>query len=297
MTSKEIRKYIDLVEGITLDGTHFKGGGFGFVGELLPIGDRVITESGAGLSRIWSYIRAGIPFVQLTAFRSHLPLSVNKERNHQLLQAFRAFGLSSIRVLGGWNEVDRETGLRTPVEEDSFFIPLSDKSQLTGDELAELAMMVSRQYDQNAFLYGDGKFVYAFCLLNIDIEPIGSYETLDTHKMEHGWSRVRGNKEKAKIDPKTGETIVKPAVGQKWSWSFPSDTPSQAVPVGSFVVSKLAGTYMPNPKFAANDTEVPGKVTGETLPRQVRDGFRFKGYYRPSGVYQAMIMLRKGTYV
>jgi len=297
MSSDETRKYIDPAEGITLDGTHFKPGGYGFVGELLPIGDRVITESGAGLSRIWSYIRAGTPFVQLTAFRSHLPLSVNKERNHKLLQAFRAFGLSGIRVLGGWNEVDRETGLPRPVEEDSFFIPLSDKSQLTGDELAELAMMVSRQYDQDAFLYGDGKNVHAFDLRDHEIEPIGSYDTLDTHKMEQGWSRVRGNKEKVKIDPRTGEKIVKPAAGQKWSWSFPSETPSQAVPAGSYMASKLAGTYMPNPKFAANDTEVPGKVAGETLPRQVREGFRFKGYYRPSGVYQAMIMLRKGTYV
>jgi len=54
---------------------------------------------------------------------------------------------------------------------------------------------------------------------------------------------------------------------------------------------------MPNPKFAANDTEVPGKVAGDTLPRQVREGFRFKGYYRPSGSIEAMIMLRKGTYV
>jgi hypothetical protein len=297
MSSDETRKYIDPVKGITLDGTHFKPGGYGFVGELLPIGDRVITESGAGLSRIWSYIRAATPFVQLTAFRSHLPLSVNKERNHKLLQAFRAFGLSGIRVLGGWNEVDRETGLPRPVEEDSFFIPLSDKSRLTGDELAELAMMVSRQYDQDAFLFGDGKFVHVFSLIDNDIQPIGSYETLDTHKMEQGWSRVRGNKEKVKIDPRTGEKIVKSAAGQKWSWNFPSETPSQAIPAGSYMASRLAGTYMPNPKFAANDTEVPGKVVGEPLPRQVREGFRFKGYYRPSGVYQAMIMLRKGTYI
>lgn len=44
MSSDETRKYIDPVEGITLDGTHFKGGGYGFVGELLPIGDRVIDH-------------------------------------------------------------------------------------------------------------------------------------------------------------------------------------------------------------------------------------------------------------
>ena len=297
MSSDETRKYIDPVKGITLDGTHFKPGGYGFVGELLPIGDRVITEAGAGLSRIWSYIRAGTSFVQITAFRSHLPLTVNKERNHKLLQAFRAFNLSSIRVLGGWNEVDRETGLLRPVEEDSFFIPLSDQSQLTGDELAELATMVSRQCDQDAFLYGDGEFVHVFHLLDHDIQTIGSYETLDTHMMEQGWSRVRGNKARVRIDPESGVTTVKPAAGQKWSWSFPSETSSQAAPVGSFVATKLAGTYMPNPKFAANDTEVPGKVVGEPLPRQVREGFRFKGYYRPSGVYQAMLMLRKGTYV
>jgi hypothetical protein len=297
MSSDETRKYIDPVKGITLDGRHFKGGSYGFVGELLPIGDLVITESGAGLSRIWSYIRAGTSFVQLTAFRSHLPLTINKERNHKLLQAFRAFNLSSIRVLGGWNEVDRETGLLRPVEEDSFFIPLSDQSQLTGDELAELATMVSRQCDQDAFLYGDGEFVHVFHLLDHDIQTIGSYATLDTHKMEQGWRRVRGNKEKVKIDPRTGEKIVKSAAGQKWSWNFPSETPSQAIPAGSYMASRLAGTYMPNPKFAANDTEVPGKVVGEPLPRQVREGFRFKGYYRPSGVYQAMIMLRKGTYI
>jgi hypothetical protein len=298
MSSDETRKYIDPVEGITLDGTHFKGGGYGFVGELLPIGDRVITGSGAGLSRIWSYIRAGTSFVQLTAFRSHLLLTINKERNHKLLQAFRAFNLSSIRVLGGWNEVDRETGLLRAVEEDSFFIPLSDNSQLTGDELAELAMMVSRQYDQDAFLYGDGEFVHVFHLLDHDIQTIGSYETLDTHKMEQGWSRVRGNKARVRIDPESGQEVVRPAAGQKWSWSLPPDMPSQAVPVDSYMASKLAGTHRPNPKFAANDyIDVPGKVAGETLPRQVREGFRFKGYYRPSGVYQAMIMLRKGTYV
>jgi hypothetical protein len=287
MSSDETRKYIDPVKGITLDGTHFKPGGYGFVGELRPMGDRMIAY----------YINAGIPFVQLTAFRGHLPLSVNKERNHTLLQAFRAFNLSSIRVLGGWNEVDRETGLLRPVEEDSFFIPLSDQSQLTGDELAELATMVSRQCDQDAFLYGDGEFVHVFHLLDHDIQTIGSYATLDTHKMEQGWRRVRGNKEKVKIDPRTGEKIVKSAAGQKWSWNFPSETPSQAIPAGSYMASRLAGTYMPNPKFAANDTEVPGKVVGEPLPRQVREGFRFKGYYRPSGVYQAMIMLRKGTYI
>jgi hypothetical protein len=200
-------------------------------------------------------------------------------------------------VLGGWNEVDRETGLLRPVEEDSFFIPLSDQSQLTGDELAELATMVSRQCDQDAFLYGDGEFVHVFHLLDHDIQTIGSYATLDTHKMEQGWRRVRGNKEKVKIDPRTGEKIVNSAAGQKWSWNFPSETPSQAIPAGSYMASRLAGTYMPNPKFAANDTEVPGKVVGEPLPRQVREGFRFKGYYRPSGVYQAMIMLRKGTYI
>src|SRR4051794_11654023 len=92
-------------------------------------------------------------------------------------------------------------------------------------------------YDQDAFLYGDGKFVYAFGLLDNDIEPIGSYDTIDTHKMEYGWSRVRGNKEKVRLDPRTGEKIVRPAAGRKWSWSFPSKTASQAVPVGPYIAS------------------------------------------------------------
>jgi hypothetical protein len=290
-----MRKLLNLVEGVSLDTDTSDG----FVGDLRPLGDRMLAESGAGLSRIWSYLDSSTPFVQLTAFRGHLPLTVNKNRNAKLLQGFRAFGLSAIRLRGGWDELDKETNTRRPVEEDSFFIPLSPPAEIDKDELADLALMLSRQYDQDAFIFGDGEIIHLFDLRNDTIEQIGTYETIDTHKMEYGWSRVQSNKEKVKIDKKTGKEVVKPRAGKQWAWGFPSDTPSTATPAGSYLKSKLAGTYQPSPRIAAAvaDQPIQGKAVGEALDAQIREGFRFHGYYGPASVAQAQAMLRAGTWV
>lgn len=297
MTRGEIGKPILEGKSVTINGRTYKPGpGNGFVGYLVPMGDREITQPGAGQSRIWSCIKAGYPFVQLTAFRDHLPEKVNRERNHEMFQAFRAFGFCGLRVLGVWEEIDKETGIRTLVDEDSFFIPLMVKSQLTGNELAELAMMMSHRYDQDAFLYGDGKTVYGFYLRDQTIKWIGSYDTIDTDDLEYGWSRVQFNKEKVKIDPNTRQEVA------KWSasdaWSYLSERTAQAVAAGSYMASMLAGTHKPNSKFGANDyQDIPGKVAEEVLPQQVREGFRFEGYYRPINSIGAILMLRAGTWV
>jgi hypothetical protein len=297
MTRGEIGKPILEGKSVTINGRTYKPGpGDGFVGCLVPIGGREIAQHGAGQSRIWSCIRVGYPFVQLTAFRGHLPEKVNQERNHEMFQAFRAFDFCGLRVLGVWDELDKETGIRTPVDEDSFFIPLTEKSQLTGNELAELAMMMSHRYDQDAFLYGDGKTVYGFYLRDQTIEWIGSYDTIDTHDLEYGWSRVQSNDEKGKIDPKTRQEPVKLSAGDPWSYL--SERMAQAVPAGSYMASMLAGTHKPNSKFGANEfDDIPGKVAGEVLPRQVREGFRLEGYYYPINSISAMLMLRAGTLV
>jgi hypothetical protein len=297
MTRGEIGKTILKGKSLTMnDRTYKPGPGNGFVGYLVPMGNRQITQPGAGQSRIWSCIKAGYPFVQLTAFRSHLPEKVNRERNHEMFQAFRAFGFCGLRMLGVWEELDRETGIRTPVDEDSLFIPLTEKSQLTGNELAELAMMMSHRYNQDVFLYGDGKTVYGFYLRDQTIEWIDSYDTIDTHDLEYGWSRVQSNKEKVKIDPETRREVAKLSVGDPWSYL--SEMTAQAVPAGSYIASLLAGTHKPNSKFGANDFEdIPGKLAGEVVPRQVREGFRFEGYYYPINSISAMLMLRAGTLV
>jgi hypothetical protein len=231
--SDGIQNYINPDEGATLNGRHFKPGvNTGFVGELCPIGDRMPSKPSAGLNRIWHYIEAGIPFVQLTAFRKSLLLAVNRERNHKMFQTFRTFGLSGIRVLGTWNETDPKTSAVSLVEEDSFFIPLTEKSKLMPDELADLAEIMSLQYDQDAFLFGDGKSVHLFDFINHEIVQIGPYETLDTHMLEQAWSRARSNEEKPR----------KPAAGQKWAWGFPSDQASKAIQVGPYMSAKLSGT-------------------------------------------------------
>jgi hypothetical protein len=225
-------------------------------------------------------------------------LTVKRERNHKIFQAFRAFGFCGLRVQGVWEDLEKETGVRMPVEEDSFFIPLTEKSRLTKDELAELAAMMSRRYDQDAFLYGDGKTVYGFYLRDQTIEWIGSYDTINTRDLEYGWSRVQSNKQKARIELNARQEVTKGGADEPSAWSYLSETAIQVVPTGSYIASMLAGTHKPNPKFGANDyQDIPGKVAEEVLPQQVREGFRFEGYYRPINSIGAVLMLRAGTWV
>jgi hypothetical protein len=163
-----------------------------------------IDEAGAGLSRVLKHMKNGQPFIQLTGARAGLSQKEITKRNNEIITILRNFGLGPINTVGGFDEFNPETGKTTRVREDSLFVPLNPKSHFDGDKLLELGELLSRKFEQDAMIYGDGEDVFSVDFLNNDIFQIGDYGAIDTQDMPYGWSSVKADK---KSD------------GQKWAWS------------------------------------------------------------------------------
>jgi hypothetical protein len=115
---------------------------------------RLLSEAPAQLSRLQTHAQAR-PFIMISAARGDLTVAENKKRSIALMQLVRSHGLGAIQIEGHWVE---ESG---PVTEPSFFIPLTGRSTLqNGDELLAFGRELGTQFQQEAILYGDVKWVY-----------------------------------------------------------------------------------------------------------------------------------------
>lgn len=80
----------------------------------------------------------------------------NKEMYAELLSSLNSMGLQKVPFVGSWEETDKETGEKVRVTEQSVIFykdPRPDMEQ-TEKSAFEVAMELSKRYDQEAFIHG-----------------------------------------------------------------------------------------------------------------------------------------------
>jgi hypothetical protein len=144
-------------------------------GRLQPL-----TE--AGYNRLLMHAQAQ-PFIMLSAARGDLSRDEIRKRSKLLVQTIRSQGLGAIQVEGHWNEVSG------PVTEPSFFVPLTGKTLLqTGDDLLAFGQKLARDYQQEAILYGDTKWVYE---VGVTLKVLGPITDITTKELGDMYSTIR----------------------------------------------------------------------------------------------------------
>lgn len=116
--------------------------------------------AGAGMSRVISHIKSGVPFMFISAFRNQYSLNDNRKRNTSLLNDIRAYGLGAIRTEGWW----KEEGTEKETKEESFFVNAkTDNDEILSKEtFFDLVKNLCSKYDQDAILWGDGEKIYLY---------------------------------------------------------------------------------------------------------------------------------------
>jgi hypothetical protein len=129
--------------------------------KIKKIGDNSINETGgAKLSRLYHFMNSTEFFI-LSAFRSEFTREENLKRTNQLINKVRnRLGHGGIQLVGHWVET-LENGNTNKVEELSFFVPLLAKANLTPSEFLDFAIKLAKEFNQEALLFGDKKFVNA----------------------------------------------------------------------------------------------------------------------------------------
>jgi len=120
-----------------------------------------VIEASAGLSRIISHVQSGISFIIITAFRGEYSKNKNIIRNKQLLSDIKENNLGAIQLEGYWTE-NAGTPDELKVVEVSYFIPNKTWSgeSLDNEQFKQLGIELRDKYNQESFLYGDGKDIY-----------------------------------------------------------------------------------------------------------------------------------------
>jgi hypothetical protein len=123
------------------------------------------------------------PFIMLSAARNDLGRSEIRKRSRNLVLRIQSHGLGAIQVEGHWAEVSG------PVIEPSFFVPLTGRTTLeNGDALLALGQELARDFEQEALLYGDTKWVYE---VGTTLKVLGPVEGITTKILGDMYSRIR----------------------------------------------------------------------------------------------------------
>ena len=96
-------------------------------------------------------------FVFMSADRGEESPEVNNANYKEMRQRTAAAGFPFIKVEGGWTETNPETGAQTPVVERSILIwdePRGPQGAQPSMPIKQLAMDMSRDYNQESFIYG-----------------------------------------------------------------------------------------------------------------------------------------------
>jgi len=146
---------------------------------------RRLTEASARLGRLYRHARSA-PFLLLTAARGDLDAEDDKQRNVQLVTALRCHHLGAIQIEGHWVE---DSG---PAQEMSFFVPLTKRAALTGDDLLQLGIELGRHFDQDYILYGDTHYVFRVNVRTVDLAIEARADQITTTGLGEMYSRIHG---------------------------------------------------------------------------------------------------------
>jgi len=117
----------------------------------------VLSEAGAGPSRLVAHIRSGRPFFMISAMRANLSHHENLVRAKKLERMLANLPYSFIRTEGEYLEI----GQTEPSPELSLFVmPVDPEAPGAIDRMIFLAVRLMRVFDQDSVLIGDGNRVY-----------------------------------------------------------------------------------------------------------------------------------------
>lgn len=148
-------------------------------------------QAGAGLTRIISHVQSGVNFIIITAFRGENSKKENVRRNTEMLQDIKAKNLGAIQLEGHWTE-NAGTPEAINVVEISYFIPNRTwgGESIEISEFKQIGQDLRAKYDQESFLYGDGKEVY---VVEEGSEfSIGSAVHVSYNQLEEIYSKIKG---------------------------------------------------------------------------------------------------------
>jgi hypothetical protein len=152
----------------------------------------IITEAGAGMSRIVQHIRNGVPFMAISARRGERSPEENKKADARLREFLSNSPVSFIRIEGKYDET-LPTGEREPSYENSYFVmPRTQTGNVDTSRFAKFARFAANKFDQEGVLFGNGAAVY-FMDSSGDYHRIGDVATFDTDLIDEigEWSQIK----------------------------------------------------------------------------------------------------------
>lgn len=144
-----------------------------------------LGEIPENFSNIYMHISAHKPFAQITAWRYDKNVEENRERNIELINDLRSYGLGGTKLKGRYIP----PGSSTPQDEISFFVPYN------GNDVADFKRTIQHLlnlYNQDSALFSDGTNVY-FLTASGGIDMRFSSVHFNGSDLKNGWSQLRGH--------------------------------------------------------------------------------------------------------
>tara|TARA_E500000318_G_scaffold26586_1_gene26630 strand:+ start:279 stop:998 length:720 start_codon:yes stop_codon:yes gene_type:complete len=147
--------------------------------------------------------RTASEFVVMSSDRGERSPAENLSKYKQFKQKVKAAGFPFTEFIGQWIEKDEETGEKRKVQENSVIIYSDVRPDVPeqSEELFELGKRLSKEYSQEAFIYGelvDSKAGKSRVIQAFDAEGKvqnwgGPWSSMEAVKEDDAfWSRVRG---------------------------------------------------------------------------------------------------------
>tara|TARA_Y100001938_G_C8075616_1_gene425875 strand:+ start:1395 stop:2084 length:690 start_codon:yes stop_codon:yes gene_type:complete len=163
--------------------------------------------------------RTASEFVVMSSDRGERSPAENKEIYKQFKQKVKSAGFPFTEFIGQWVETDEETGEKRKVQENSVIIYSDTRPDVAeqSEELFELGKRMSKEYSQEAFIYGEmvtskagsRRMIQAFNA-NGEVQDWGGpWSSMQAVKDDAPfWSRVRGGGSPFQFKEEIQEEVV-----------------------------------------------------------------------------------------
>lgn len=159
------------------------------------IAEALIDEAGAGPSRIVKHIRAGVPFITISAMRGDNDHKTNMKLTRELHAELSRMPVSLIEIEGEYEETLADDTKQKQPELSFFVMPTSRIGPLALDRFLQIGLLLCQKYRQQEIGFGDGESIY---LVNRHGErnKIGDAVTFAPKNVMElpGFSEIKGRK-------------------------------------------------------------------------------------------------------
>lgn len=155
-----------------------------------------LKEKGAGPARVSQHISDGRPFAMISADRGERGTRQNRQARNRLRDLLTKNKLSFSRTRGGFHEVDRNTGEKKAVDEESFLVYPNPNQEI--DQFFVLMTALSYRFEQEGIMFGDGSEIWFVDTSGPKPQKYKAGEgvTFDPDRVENqpGYSDIKGRR-------------------------------------------------------------------------------------------------------